>query len=706
MMTVLLMFCLLNIQINVAYAESISFTPKGENLIESSQMKNLITMIGVSVVTANLLTGCVGWKNDVIAAAVAAATFTYSEIAAWNEYKDLKFETIDGKCVDLISSGASASAVATCDTQRQSLKDMKKKYEEIKKIAEKKKSQQQIAAVAWLAAAALAAYEATTVASLKKSCEAELQKNNNTINELIASYTQTGNTEGVNLCKQAQVNVNTVNATVNAQDAMMAVPAPSSVASTTTEKNSVAFNQSEAEIKKCVMNPASGCEAYMKKAKSTLVECKVMGLSAFSVGHLGTTANPNSFFSESMEKANNFLMESAYAKVMSPWLGMGVSAMAYFAAVRMSAGPTIDLFMSSPLKRAMVWGALAGMAYLTANSAKEIIEVMDNNIKDIASILGTQSNVSNAGVVEQGGDPNGQNSTEVVATGGGSVGTSDGSVVVSTGGETTGGQSLKVTPYGTGQLNFEQSITDHQWGHIYIKWEVDGVFYQKMIEHLPDASQYGGQKYQLTSGVNYVFDSDAGPLPTKGWTSHTDPQGKLYATPNTGTTVYYAVQGDDGSWTNFVPYPDNGETTTTEANDDSGSNNSCANSTPTINEITFEGCEKAVKDWSQTATLSASASSNSVNLNYDKKNSWPSVSRVGIDVVGNAFIIYNRNCKWYGGSFEWMKPGQTHKEARNFEEMFGIKHGERVGFMVAGTIRGCVSPNVKERSNIVMTKFP
>ncbi len=139
---------------------------------------------------------------------------------------------------------------------------------------------------------------------------------------------------------------------------------------------------------------------------------------------------------------------------------------------------------------------------------------------------------------------------------------------------------------------------------------------------------------------------------------------------------------------------------------DSDSDGTCAESTPTIDEISFEGCEGKVKEWPQAATLSASVTSSHVNLSYDKKNSWPTVEKVGIGVVANAFVIYNRDCKWYGRTFEWMTPGQTNKLTKNFEEMFGIKHGERLGFMVSGTIRGCTSANVKERSNIIMTKFP
>src|SRR3989339_945925 len=114
----LVTICLLNLQITLpgqehnsfagrtiidwgiasAHAQSINFTPEGEDALESSQMMTLIIMVGVSVVVANLLAGCVGWKRDVIAAAVAAAAFIYSEISAWGAYNDIKFKTVDGAC--------------------------------------------------------------------------------------------------------------------------------------------------------------------------------------------------------------------------------------------------------------------------------------------------------------------------------------------------------------------------------------------------------------------------------------------------------------------------------------------------------------------------------------------------------------------------------------------------------------------------------
>ncbi len=120
--------------------------------------------------------------------------------------------------------------------------------------------------------------------------------------------------------------------------------------------------------------------------------------------------------------------------------------------------------------------------------------------------------------------------------------------------------NLTLTYYDNAEpsILFDQTITDHQWGTIYLKWEVDGSWYSKRIEHLPNASEYNGRKWQLIRGVAYVFESDPGPLPRQGWRidrcTGGESAGKTFAMPNAGTKVFYAIRGDDGRWTKYAPY--------------------------------------------------------------------------------------------------------------------------------------------------------
>jgi hypothetical protein len=119
-----------------------------------------------------------------------------------------------------------------------------------------------------------------------------------------------------------------------------------------------------------------------------------------------------------------------------------------------------------------------------------------------------------------------------------------------------------------------------------------------------------------------------------------------------------------------------------------------------------------VSGWAQTATLSGvKISGGSITLNYNKAKVWPAVGGLN----ANPWIFVNRDGKWYGATWEWLRHGQTTKSAASVRgdhikkaplNNFAPVSGETYGFMVSGLARDKSTRNVSERSNVVMVRWP
>ena len=122
-----------------------------------------------------------------------------------------------------------------------------------------------------------------------------------------------------------------------------------------------------------------------------------------------------------------------------------------------------------------------------------------------------------------------------------------------------------------------------------------------------------------------------------------------------------------------------------------------------------------VSGWAQTANLSSvNVNGGSITLNYDKANSWPGRNAGGANVNANPWIFVYLDGRWYAGTWEWLRTGQTTKSTRavNGDHIkkaplnnFVPRSGEVYGFMVSGLARDSTR-NVQERSNIVMVRWP
>lgn len=135
------------------------------------------------------------------------------------------------------------------------------------------------------------------------------------------------------------------------------------------------------------------------------------------------------------------------------------------------------------------------------------------------------------------------------------------------------------------------------------------------------------------------------------------------------------------------------------------------NTSSEIGAISWKG--KNISDWPVTTSLRASVSGSTVTLNYDKSRVWPEVG----GVCANCWAIVNIGGRWYAGTFEYLRSGQTSKPSYTLDGSRGDhfkvsplsswrpRSGEVFGLMVSGLCRGGLS-NVRERSNIAMVRWP
>jgi hypothetical protein len=125
-----------------------------------------------------------------------------------------------------------------------------------------------------------------------------------------------------------------------------------------------------------------------------------------------------------------------------------------------------------------------------------------------------------------------------------------------------------------------------------------------------------------------------------------------------------------------------------------------------------------VSGWSQTSRItSVSISSGSICTPHTKAGRWPTSSINGTVVEGNPWIFAYENGRWYGATYEWLRPGQTCKGITASNIAAHIKksplngswrptRGRKYGFMVSTRARIDGGSAGKERSNIVFATWP
>lgn len=126
----------------------------------------------------------------------------------------------------------------------------------------------------------------------------------------------------------------------------------------------------------------------------------------------------------------------------------------------------------------------------------------------------------------------------------------------------------------------------------------------------------------------------------------------------------------------------------------------------------------SVRDWPQTAKMSASISGGQIQFPYDKATAWPvATSGTGKDTNANVWAIAKVGGRWQAGTWEWLRKGQTSKPVGCLDGSKGDhfkvkplstwrpKSGERFYILVSGHAR-TAGRTVKERSNVSEVVWP
>jgi len=126
-----------------------------------------------------------------------------------------------------------------------------------------------------------------------------------------------------------------------------------------------------------------------------------------------------------------------------------------------------------------------------------------------------------------------------------------------------------------------------------------------------------------------------------------------------------------------------------------------------------------VSRWSITSTVTdVSITRSEICVDHTRAGRFPTSTFGTIQVEGNVWIFANINGRWYGATYDWLRPGQVCKAVTGGElgpdqiriapldaSWPGPRSGETVGFMVSTRARDDVSAG-EERTNIVLVKWP
>ncbi len=125
-----------------------------------------------------------------------------------------------------------------------------------------------------------------------------------------------------------------------------------------------------------------------------------------------------------------------------------------------------------------------------------------------------------------------------------------------------------------------------------------------------------------------------------------------------------------------------------------------------------------VSGWRVTARLeSVTFRGGQICLNHDRADAWPNGDINGVVVAANPWVFIYQGNRWWGATWEWMRPGQTcknqssvagdHIKRAPFDAASGWRprSGQVLYFMVSGLARDGMR-NAEERSNLVRVVWP
>ena len=144
-----------------------------------------------------------------------------------------------------------------------------------------------------------------------------------------------------------------------------------------------------------------------------------------------------------------------------------------------------------------------------------------------------------------------------------------------------------------------------------------------------------------------------------------------------------------------------------------------------VSEVTW--LHTNVGGWTATSTITnvriRDVPAGGICIEHTKAGSWPGIrTRGGANLAGNPWVFGKVKGRWYAATYEWLRPGQTCKltvagHKRPSRELgphikrpplarWVPRSGDLVGFMVSTPARLGPEGRLRERSNIVVVRWP
>lgn len=345
---------------------------------QNSDNSKLTSITAISVATVNSNLKSYKLTSDVALGSGGGSTFVNGEILTTGGFK-----AIAGKMSDQVSKLSMKSGASP---QLEYVETLKESQADSTAVLTTKKNLQLASATAYAAAANAAfvlkkaektAFESCTgtIVAAVKACEPVESTANDldkALDDLIAAReSEAPSVAGLSSTKAAKSQVQTK---------------IESLKSKLQEEATSFDNQAERAMKQQKITEAQEYKAKSnacKEAISPLSQCSSLGKLLDENESYGNTVVitqtlkiiNKSFFKTLFEA----FLPTAEAEAMSSIFGMGAESVGAFGSISSSLGAKVDGFILSPKKRAMIWGTMAKLSNVAADSTQVMIDQVENN---------------------------------------------------------------------------------------------------------------------------------------------------------------------------------------------------------------------------------------------------------------------------------------------------------------------------------------
>ncbi len=402
--------------INAAQAESVK-TDK----ISDKDLMGTLTMTVAGTIASRLYK--YKMTTDVMLAAAGGAAFIGGEVMAYFKLKEVM------KGMELQITRDKNGNINK--EQIEALERLKKSYEEAKKTAQTKKTLQMAAAAAFAAAGVMAYTMATADLSALTTCTTGVTTALTTISTSVAAtcasltagvYTAALGAQCTAESTTCSTAIGTYSNSLMAYEMSRQASGPSGPALAQTTTEGKALQTSQAALSASCPLYTSAASAALNSACSPLVPLNDQGTSGgagleFAMSSpviknllkdenakaqmIAELSKPNSMVVKYINQAFNLIFPPAQAELFSAMGIASSAAISYILATSATVGPTIDMFLLIPQKRAMAWGVLAGLTFAATSATENVISQIDANISKIDQILKSMYMMSNGATATQ-----------------------------------------------------------------------------------------------------------------------------------------------------------------------------------------------------------------------------------------------------------------------------------------------------------------